>query len=295
MVLKFPLSKDILRAFVTYCLTIRKLQPSSARAYLSAISALHRIKGFGNLEIKDDLISAALKGAGNIIASSPNPPTNTRRAMTLQLLKHLGHKLSISGWSRCTTQTVWTACTVAFFTSARMGELLPEEEHNFDPSSTLTWDCVKYREDKSFLLHLRQPKSCNKEGDFLDLFQFKGHNCCPVKALCKLMQIQKETGLWNPGAPVFTFQNGSFLTLKKLNKILREAFADICQYPKNSIACHSFRAGIPSILNKFPELASSDDIKGWGRWNSDCFQTYTRLRIDQKKKIFSKIEWALNA
>jgi len=293
--LTFPLEKDHLRGFTTFCLTVKNLQPSSVRSYLSAIAALHRIKGLGNLEFKDDIISAALKGAGNILMSSPDPPTNTRRAMTLHLLKHLGHKLSLSGWSRTTTQTVWTACTVAFFTSARMGELLSEEEDNFDSTATLTWDCVKFRSDNSILLHLRQPKSSNKEGDFLDLFEFKGHNCCPVKALKKHLLLQKEEGLWSPSNPIFTLQNKKFLTLKKLNKILRTAFSDICDFSKNSIACHSFRAGIPSVLNKFPDLASSDDIKGWGRWNSDCFQRYTRLRTDQKRKIFAKIEWALNA
>jgi hypothetical protein len=40
-------------------------------------------------------------------------------------------------------------------------------------------------------------------------------------------------------------------------------------------------------------LAKTDDIKGWGRWHSDCFNRYTRLRHDQKKAIFDKISAAI--
>jgi len=291
----FPMGKDQLRGFTTFCLTVKNLQPTSVRSYLSSLAALHRIKGFSNFEIKDDLVSAALKGAGNLIMSSPSPPSNTRRVMSLQLLKHLGHKLKLSTWDPRTTQTIWTACTVAFFTSARMGELLPETESNFDKTATLTWSCVKFRPDGSILLHLRQPKSSNKEGDFLDIFNFKGHNVCPVKAIHRLLHLHKKSPEQLMQEPVFTFPNGKFLTMRKLNKILKTLLSDIVDFKKNSIACHSFRAGVPSVLNKFPELASSDDIKGWGRWNSDCYQRYTRLKIEQKKKIFEKITWALTA
>jgi len=293
--LSFPLSKEHLRGFATFCLSVKKIQPSSTRSYLSAITALHRIKGFSNFEIKDDIVSAALKGAGNLVMSSDSPPSSTRRAMSLQLLKHLGHRLKRTNWDPLTIQTIWTACTVAFFSSARMGELLSEEEFNFDASATLTWSCVKLRADGSILLHLRQPKSSNKEGDFLDIFEFKGHNVCPVKAINRLISMQDKPISRLSTVPVFTLPNGKFLTTKKLNNILQSLFSDICEPGKNSISCHSFRAGVPSVLNKFPELASSDDIKGWGRWNSDCFQRYTRLRIDQKKKIFAKITWALSA
>jgi len=288
----WPLSMDYLRGFTIFCIRKKNLQPSTTRSYLSAVVALHRIKGFANFSIKDDLVAAALKGAGNIIMSSISPPANPRRVMTLQLLKHMGHRLSISSWSQGTTQSVWSACTTAFFTSARMGELLTESENDFDPTSTLTWSSVKFRQDGSILIHLKQPKSGNKEGDFLDIFPFKGHNCCPVKAIQKQLEIQRKIGAGLPSSPVFSLPNGKFLSTKGLNKILKVVFSDICDR-NNTIACHSFRAGVPSILAKYPEAATTDDIKGWGRWNSDCYQHYTRLKLDQKRKIFNKITLAL--
>jgi len=44
----------------------------------------------------------------------------------------------------------------------------------------------------------------------------------------------------------------------------------------------------------FPDLVTSDMIKGWGRWSTDCYQLYTRLSLLEKGKIFDKIKLALN-
>jgi hypothetical protein len=49
-----------------------------------------------------------------------------------------------------------------------------------------------------------------------------------------------------------------------------------------------------STLNRFPHLASSEDIKGWGRWDSSCYTKYARLTLDKKRAIFKKITSALN-
>ena len=58
--------------------------------------------------------------------------------MTMPLLCHLGHKLSLSGWCTDTQLTIWAAVLIGFFGTARMGELLAQHKHSFDTSSTLT-------------------------------------------------------------------------------------------------------------------------------------------------------------
>ena len=63
---------------------------------------------------------------------------------------------------------------------------------------------------------------------------------------------------------------------------------------ENTISCHSFRAGIPSVLSLFPDLVSDDEIKGWGRWRSDSYQRYCRMQLGQKRTIFDKIAVVLN-
>jgi hypothetical protein len=84
----------------------------------------------------------------------------------------------------------------------------------------------------------------------------------------------------------------AFFTSARLGE-LSALLPDFCVPGEDSISCHSFRAGIPSTLALFPDLAKTDDIKGWGRWHSDCFNRYTRLHHDQKKAIFDKITAAI--
>jgi len=185
--------------------------------------------------------------------------------------------------------------TLAFFTSARLGELLACREHSHDPTSDLTWDDVHFHDDSLVLIRLKAPKSGDPAGEFLDVFKFPGYNCCPVKCLSALYYKQKEAGLPLGATPVFRFRSGKNLTESNLNSILSKLLSHICVPGQDLISCHSFRSGVPTTLSTFPELADSEDIKGWGRWNSECYKRYTRLRLDQKEKIFSKIATALRS
>ena len=290
----WPLSKDTLRGFAVYCIRERNLKPSSIKEYLSSIVCLHKIRGFANYEIKDTIVAAILKGAGNLLMCSDNPPPATRRVMTMPLLRHMGHRLGKSGWSKETTRAIWAASLVGFFGTTRMGEILAPAEFSFDESATLTWSCVKYRPDNSFLIHIRLPKSGNKEGEFIDIFPFPDVGLCPVKALLNHYKSQCKLGWGRPQDPVFILPSGKFLTTAGLNSIFRLLFEDICDFKRHTISCHSLRAGIPSALSRFPDLMSSDDVKGWGRWSSEAYQRYTRLKIDQKREIFMKIISALS-
>ncbi len=49
---------------------------------------------------------------------------------------------------------------------------------------------------------------------------------------------------------------------------------------------HSFRAAIASALAENTTLASDTDIKKWGRWSSEAYMIYTRLKLEQKRAIF---------
>jgi len=170
---------------------------------------------------------------------------------------------------------------------------LASAANSFDPSADLMWKDVQFPSDDSVLIRLKCAKSGDPQGEYLDLFPFVGFSCCPVAAIKKLRQMQQEAGIFDPDSPVFRFSSGRNLIPSQLNNVLSALLEDLCLPGHDSISCHSFRAGIPSTLSLFPELITSDDIRGWGRWNSDCFTRYTRLRHDQKRAIFGKITAAL--
>jgi hypothetical protein len=285
--LVWPLSNITLRFFTTFCLSVRRLKPSSVRTYLSAISYLHRIKGYEAFKIEDPVVEALLKAAENLdmAADSGN---NKRRAMTLPLLKILGHNLLVSGRSLDEIQTIWAACTVCFFASTRMGELLAAEEFSFDPSTTLLWSDILLRKDNSVLIHIKMPKSRVKEGEFIDLFPFEESKCCPVAALKLLADRKRLSGQLSNNLPVFTFQNSKNLTKKFLNSVLKVTLKDVCVEGRDVISCHSFWAGVPSAISRHPDLMTEEEVMGWGRWSSAAYKKYTRLKFDQKRKYSRK-------
>jgi site-specific recombinase XerD len=285
----WPLDDETIQGFVGYCLAERKLKPSSIKTYLSSLVKLHKLKGYKNYTIDRETVTAVTRGATYLMLTGPQPPTNKRRVMTLQILRLLGHQLANSGWSDNTQQTIWAACLTGFFSSARMGELLAPCETGLDPTATLTWKCLQFRDDGSVLIHIRLPKMMTQEGDFVDLFPFPDPPYCPVAALERMYWQQKAAGLGRPETAVFTYATGKQLTRDGLNAALKTLLEPLFDFSQGSISCHSFRAALPSALAARPHQVSAEDIKHWGRWSSDTYQSYTRLKQDQKRELYKKI------
>ena len=191
-------------------------------------------------------------------------------------------------------QTVWSACCTAFFGSARMGELLAKSEASLDQTSDLVWEDIKIK-PQHIIIHIKLPKCRTSEGEFIDLFSFEQNNYCPVQSILSHQAMQKEAGLWDSRGSVFRLGDGSNLTTTSLNRTLRELLREVVDYSKDAILCHSFRAGVASSLERFPNLASSEDIKGWGRWESAAFKKYARLKVDKRREIFEKISRAISS
>ena len=88
---------------------------------------------------------------------------------------------------------------------------------------------------------------------------------CPISALLKLKKQAKKMGSYQ-------IQN-HFL-----------------KYTKNKFSGHSFRAGVPSSLADFPNIANDWHVMGWGRWRSKIFLKYQNRTKKQSKWVFDKIE-----
>ena len=125
----------------------------------------------------------------------------------------------------------------------------------------------------------------------MDIFSFKGHGVCPIQAMRKLKENAKNTDL---NSPVFCFNSGLGLTRRKFTGILCALLEPYIGKEAKNISGHSFRAAIPAVLAKFPDLCKSYDIMGWGRWKSDAYLVYTRLKVDQKRCTFVTITSLLN-
>ena len=72
--------------------------------------------------------------------------------MNIHLLEMLGHRISETTWSNFLKQVFWTACVTGFFTSCRMGEILPAHEKSFDPDTTVLWQNLQFIKNGDILI-----------------------------------------------------------------------------------------------------------------------------------------------
>lgn len=259
------------------------LKCRTIRSYLSSLEVLHEFKKLETISFKSKLLKTQLCGIQNI-ENYAALGKSTRKVMTVPLLRLLGHSISKTNWDDLSKQLIWTACTVAFFGSFRMGELLCSSEKGFNPNDTLMWSDVKFVNDNHILIHVKCPKSKSKEGEFIDIFGFKNKGICPVKAMKKLERMV----LNKSNKPVFCFKTNFNITTRKFNETL-DSLMQVLGWERGEISGHSFRAGIPAALASHPNICNSFDVMGWGRWKSSAYLCYTRLTFDQKKEIYTKI------
>jgi hypothetical protein len=168
---------------------------------------------------------------------------------------------------------------------------LPQEKNAFNAKETLLWSDIRFKED-FVVIHLKITKTKQAKGEYIDLFLQPDCVYCPVKALSRLRKLQKNSLARN--LPVFTLENGNFLTRDMINGILHKLLYPVLKEKAAHITGHSFRAAVPSILASRPDLASQNDLQMWGRWNTESFLLYTRLKVNQKRIIYKKIINALN-
>ena len=203
--------------------------------------------------------------------------------MSLPLLKLLGHGLASSSFSQFDRPAVWAVFCLAFYGSLRMGEILCHRELGFHPADSFLWSDANFAAADHIILKLRNTKSGKAE--CVDIFAIPACSTCPVKSLRKLRAASSAL----PSAPVFTWQSGSNITPRELNLLIPKLLEPHIGQTAHQLSCHSFRAAIPSLLASYPELSSSDEVMGWGRWKSSAYRCYTKLKSDQRRKVYNKI------
>lgn len=281
----WPLSVESISNFIAWGFDHKNLKATTVKSYVNSLKTIHELKNLSSTNFNSKIVKIQLKGIENLEIYKTEVKA-TRKVMTLPLLKLIGHKIANSSWNTDSKQVCWTACCIAFFGCFRIGEIFAKTEYGYCPEDTLLWSDVKVINSDHILIHIKNPKSRAKEGEFVDIFPFKGHGTCPVKSLLKLKEMKKGAP---QNSPVFCFNEGHCLTQRTFNRILSNILEEFLGSASKEISGHSFRAAIPSILAKNPDVSTRSDIMGWGRWNSTSYQSYTRLVLEQKRIIFSKI------
>ena len=285
---ELPVSIGYARAFATWAVSKRKLKNTTVKSYLSSLNVAHTLSGsFSSNLNSDPCVKLAMRGAENIANVNGTCKTD-RLPMNIHLLNILRHRISELPWSPFSKQIFWTACTLCFFTSCRMGELVPSQERNFDASTTLLWDNVREINNTEFIMFVPYSKTTGFKGKIVDIFEIKGDKNCPAAAIRKLRKMMREKTDFKSNVPVFSFHSGKNLTKKQINLWLSSLLEDFVD-SNHKITGHSFRAGIPSTLACYPNEFPNNVIKTWGMWESNSYKLYIKHEREGKRALFEKI------
>lgn len=282
-----PMNSRQVTVFLSWLLEERRIKPNSAESYLAGLRQLHLVKGLEIPTIRSDIINVLLKGAKHRswLEERLNP-TSKRLPMNFDALKLLGLEINLSSMNKADKRLIWAVSLIAFYGSFRMGELLTNNESEFDAAyDLLTQDVLIIEGGSQKIMQLKI--KCPKEGRtgkeiIVDLFE--NENLCPIKALEKWLKAAPPQ---QKGMPMFRLTNGNPLTKKKFNAILDKHLNKNIPSSKGFFSGHSFRSGIPSLLGSLGY--TTEEIMCVGRWSSNSYECYVKTARTKRQKMAREV------
>ena len=244
------------------------LKSQTISMYFSAIDKLYNLvkseEGAGCVSMQKII----LKGIKNKDSKekSKNRSAKKYTPLTLHTLQKVRQYLKNKNFPNETTQSLWTACIVGFWGCFRLREITCKKKQIFDKYSDLIWENVTFGK-KCVKILLQSPKT----GTPLTVVLGKLHRkmFCPVQNLKKLLKLQKKSGSFSTHLPIFRKGSGNNIRPQDLVHCLNKV-----SVKGELFQGKSFRAGIPNLLTKEPEIFTCSDVKISGRWKSHAYQSY---------------------
>jgi integrase len=287
--LDWPLSEEDILKFASWCDVERKLQASTIKTYLQSLSKIQQLRGGPRICLsKIPVLQDFLAGVRNVPRI---PRKSVKKTVSFPLLQILGQVVG-KDESKTTFDKLrfWTVCLWSFFGSFRIGELLSEQKKNYDPHRTLLWKDVGLTNKDELTIPIKSPKIPRPGGEIVLLFPCKDRTVCPVRLFQEYQEVARETGLVEDDLPVFRNEDGTSWSKSEFRNELDYFMAQTgVVRTGEKIVCHSFRGGIPSMLESLGTPEAEGASQEWGRWRSSAYKCYTHYHLTKKRKIFETV------
>ena len=181
-------------------------------------------------------------------------------------------------------------CLTAFWGSLRIGKILGQKTTSFSPGSDLLATDVLHMFATSFAWWIRDPKVSEQLWDVVEIWstpQFPEID--PFKSFTAFWRIRNNKKRLPPDQSSVHEGRRCVLTAQHFNRCLQSLISHYSvelELSINSWTGHSFRAGLPTLLQSLG--FSEEQIKVWGRWSSSVFQIYAKA-IDKRMEVQLRI------
>jgi integrase len=239
---------------------MRKVKPTTAKAYLSALRSLHLQNNRDTSAFDDPRIELVIKGGKRVYGEGTH---RIRLPLTSEILTRIIPHIPQDKDGL----NLKAALCVGFAGFLRSGEFTWETWNASSSRSHLARKHVKFNPNGSVTLTLPASKTDPyRKGTPIHLSQSKFSPLCPVRALSTLLQThpgQSDDPLFSRTAGPF---NRAFL-VDQIKELLLRAGIDPSHY-----SGHSLRKG--AAVSAAARNIARDDIKLLGRWKSDAVDLY---------------------
>ena len=218
---------------------------------MSGIRLVSLSRGAHNSNQSSDLTRQLLAGQSNSIKCAKKEALKQRRRpITNNMLRVLQHAIaSHSTWSEYEKSLRWSALLLCWWGSFRMGELIGERKTEFNESSSLLPSDLKFDDDKSVVLWVRNAKIYVEGGEIIEVWRVQEcPDLDPVKALRYFLTLRSSVFGLAEDLPVFMHETGSIFTKATFNKDLLAMFPALSSSPLDKWSGHSCRSGISTLL-----------------------------------------------
>ena len=292
--MKFPLNEEKILIFIGWLLN-RGLSAATLNSYLSGIRQAHLAAGVLLPSLRSPVVNQIIQGATNLDALKRRNQLKPKRLpVTPTVLKLIKAELRSSTFATEDQRLIWAVCLLAFMGCFRIHELLSRKATSFDPNYDLLGRDLNLKSIivgksavKTITVKIKSEKTDRVGREtIVDVYSNDGP-FCPVRALEKWQKISK---LDSQSLPAFRLASGQPLTGRHLNKILKSLLGNHLDYSRGGVSCHSFRAGLASLMGS---LGYTDEqIQAIGRWSSNAYNVYVKLprtRRLQMAKVLGKL------
>jgi len=287
---EWPMTTDNTLLFTHWLIKDRRLKASTVNNYLAGLRQAHITRGLEPPQLRTTLVNQVIKGRANQETVNTTDSKTGRAAMTVNLMRKLKQKICQSNLEKTDKLLVWTVATTAFFGAFRIHEILGKHESTFDPHHTLLLQDVSLTGQdggRTLSIRLKCPKE-RRAGrpTVVDILE-TGGPLCPIRAYNRW--ATRNEG--QDDMPLFRWKDGTPLTGRKFNCILKDMLGDLASTPRGKISTHSFRSAVPTILAELGH--SENDIKAVGRWSSRAFTAYMKGSRTQRLMMARRIAGAI--
>ena len=270
-----PLYQQILLFYVTFL--ARRLSYKSIKVYLSGIQFCSNFMGLTTNVSEMCQLFSVLRGIRRVQGSSCTRPR--RPALTVTHLNQIIRYVFASPIYHPHDKIMLvSAITIAFFGLLRSSEYCVSSRLTYDPASVLLFSDISFTAHyKCLTIKIKSSKTDPSRVGCDIRIGYVGNNVCPVNRLLAFLNVHPSME-----GPLFTFQDGSFLTRQAVADLLKLSLPNV-----RYVNSHSLRIGGASAAASAGVPDSTIQIMG--RWSSNAYLLYLRLRDEDISSVTSRI------